>query len=68
MIKQVSGSVYFEDSILEMEKMGVDTIIEIGPGKALSGFVRKTVKGMKIYNLQTWEDLLVIKKEFEGAI
>ncbi|MEE1037526.1 MAG: ACP S-malonyltransferase [Eubacterium sp.] len=68
LIKQVSGSVYFEDSILEMEKMGVDTIIEIGPGKALSGFVRKTIKEMKIYNLQTWEDLLVIKKEFEGAI
>lgn len=68
LVKQVSGSVYFEDIILEMERLGVDTVIEVGPGKALSGFVRKTAKGMKIYNLQTWDDLMLIKKEFEGVV
>lgn len=66
LVKQVSGSVYFEDTIAEMEKMGVDTVIEVGPGKALSGFVRKTVKGMNIYNIQTWDEFVNIKEVLKG--
>jgi len=41
--RQVQESVYMEDIIRRMQEMGVDTVIEIGPGRALSGFVSKTV-------------------------
>ena len=41
--KQVQSSVYMEDTIRRLAELGVDTIVEIGPGKALSGFVKKTV-------------------------
>ena len=44
--KQVMSSVYLEDTILKMKELGIDTVVEIGPGKVLSGFVRKTVEGM----------------------
>ena len=47
LVRQVQSSVRFEDTIRYMESQGVDTILEIGPGKALSGFVRKTAKGIR---------------------
>ena len=68
LVKQVSSSVYFEDSLKEMEAAGIDTVIEIGPGKALSGFVRKTCKGMKILNIETWEDLQNVSALLKGEM
>lgn len=43
--KQISHSVYFEQTIANMLKDGVDTFIEVGPGKTISGFVKKCCKG-----------------------
>ena len=40
--RQVQESVYMEDILRRLQAMGVDTVIEIGPGRALSGFVSKT--------------------------
>lgn len=57
LVKQVSSPVHFEESIREMEKMGIDTVIEIGPGKALSGFVRKTCRGIKCVNIESFDDM-----------
>lgn len=54
--RQVMSSVYMEDSIRRMAELGVDTIVEIGPGKVLSGFVKKTVEGIKTYAISTVED------------
>ena len=42
LVRQVMSPVRFEASIRYMAEQGVDTIIEIGPGHALSGFIRKT--------------------------
>lgn len=56
LVRQVQSSVYMEDSIRAMADMDVDAIIEIGPGKALSGFVRKTVPEMPVYAVETVPD------------
>ena len=47
--QQVQSSVYLEDTIRRLAELGVDTVVEIGPGRTLSGFVRKTTKQIKCY-------------------
>ena len=61
--KQVMSSVYFEDSVRYMIANGVDTIIEIGPGKVLSGFIRKIDKTIKTYQV---EDQASLEKTLAG--
>lgn len=55
--KQVSNSVCWQQSIEKMIADGVDTFIEIGPGKTLSGFMRKINKDVKCINIDKVEDL-----------
>ena len=55
--------VYFEKIIRDMIDKGVDTFIEVGPGKALSGFVRKIDRSLTVVNVQDIDTLnLVISK------
>lgn len=55
--RQVQSSVYMEDTIRRLAELGVDTIVEIGPGKVLSGFVRKTTPDIKTYAVETVADV-----------
>lgn len=55
--KQVCASVRWQQCIETMRAEGVDTFIEIGPGKTLTGFNRKINKEIKTYNIETVEDL-----------
>ncbi|NLC44494.1 MAG: ACP S-malonyltransferase [Clostridiales bacterium] len=50
--KQVSNSVRWEDCIRYMIAQGVDTFLELGPGKALSGFLRKIDNTVNTYNVE----------------
>lgn len=65
LVRQVQSSVYMEDSIRSMVEMGVDAIVEIGPGKALSGFVRKTVPGFPVCAVETVEDVERLRETLE---
>ena len=55
--KQISSPVRWEESVRTMIEDGVDTFVEIGPGKTLAGFMRRIDKGVKVYNIETWEDM-----------
>ncbi len=57
LIKQVSSPVLWEDSVNRMIDQGVDTFVEIGPGKVLSGFVKKINKEVTILNVEDIESL-----------
>lgn len=63
LVKQVSNSVLWEDTIRKMLADGVDTFIEIGPGKTLSGFVKKISRDVKIFNV---EDMASLEKTLAG--
>ena len=65
--RQVQSSVYLEDTIRRMAEHGVDTFVEIGPGKTLSGFVRKTVKDVTTYSIDTVEDPNGVLAALKGA-
>lgn len=62
LIRQVSSSVLFEKSLKKMIDDGVDTFIELGPGKALSGFVKRIDKTKTILNI---EDMASLEKTKE---
>ncbi len=66
---QIQSSVHFESELRKFLELGADTFVEIGPGNALTGFVKKTAKAMDkkvtTYTIDTAEDLktLISKKE-----
>lgn len=52
LVQQVSKSVLWEDCIRTMAEAGVDTFVEIGPGKVLGGFVKKIDKELRTFNVE----------------
>ncbi len=66
--KQVYSSVKWQQSVEKMIEDGIDTFIEIGPGKTLSGFMRKIDKEKKVsmFNIEKVEDLEKIAALCQG--
>lgn len=63
LVRQVSHPVRFRESIERMLADGVDTFIEIGPGKTLSGFVRKINKDVTVYHIEKPADMEQVMEE-----
>jgi [acyl-carrier-protein] S-malonyltransferase len=52
MVRQVTESVRWVEDVQAMTGMGVQTFVECGPGKVLSGLVKRIDKEAAIYNIQ----------------
>lgn len=57
LVRQVSESVRWKEDVKVMTDMGVDTFIEIGPGKTLAGFMKRIDRKIKCINIETVKDM-----------
>lgn len=57
LVKQVSSSVRWQQSLENMIAEGVDEFVEVGPGHTLTGFVKKIDRSLKTVNIETVEDV-----------
>ncbi len=66
--KQVQSGVQWESTLRRLAELGVDTAIEIGPGKVLTGFVKKTVgSAISCYPVETSAQLQQLLRTMKGA-
>ena len=65
LIKQICSTVRWRESIINMSKENVTNFIEIGPGKVLSGMVKRTVKDINCFSINSIDDMKKITDEFK---
>ena len=64
LIEQIYSSVKWRQSIIKMSEDGVKDFIELGPGKALSGMVKRTLKNARSFSVNSINDIEELKNEF----
>lgn len=60
---QVSHAVRWVDALHALQDQGIDTFIEVGPGKTLSGLVKRTLSDVRVYSCETAEQVAAIADE-----
>ena len=61
LIKQIASPVRWEDVVQRLAKEGVTRYVEVGPGKALSGMIKRIVSGATIHNVEDPADLATLE-------
>lgn len=67
LIDQVSGPVRWQQSIEKLIQLGINTFVEIGPGKVLSGLIKKIDKTAETYNIEDKASLMETMSRIKGA-
>jgi [acyl-carrier-protein] S-malonyltransferase len=65
LIEQICSTVRWRESIINMSKEKVSNFIEIGPGKVLSGMVKRTVENIKCFSINSIDDMKKTTDEFK---
>lgn len=68
LIEQLYSPVLWEDSVRRMIELGVDTFIEIGPGKVLSGLVKKVDRSLKTYAVSDVETCQAVTESLKEEL
>ena len=63
LIEQICSTVKWRDSLINMSNAGVNTFIEIGPGKVLSGMVKRTLKDINSFSINYINDMKQVINE-----
>ena len=64
LVKQIFSTVKWRESIIKMQETGVKNFIEIGPGKILTGMVKRTLKDVNCFSINSINDIEKLKNEF----
>ena len=65
LVKQIFSTVKWRDSILKMSEFGISNFIEIGPGKVLSGMVKRTIKNANCFSINSIADINFLINELK---
>ena len=65
LIKQISSTVRWRESVIKIYKNNTKNFIEIGPGKILTGMVRRTIKNVNCFSINSIDDIKTLNNEFK---
>ncbi len=65
LVEQIYSTVRWRESLINMNKLIVNNFIEIGPGKALTGMVKRTLKNVNCFSINSIADIKNLKNEFK---
>ena len=65
LIEQIYSTVKWRESLIKMSEDGIKNFIEIGPGKALTGMVKRTLKGVNSFSINSIADIKNLINEFK---
>ena len=65
LVEQIFSTVKWRESMIYMSNEGIKNFIEIGPGKALSGMVKRTIKNSKSFSINSITDMKNLENEFK---
>jgi [acyl-carrier-protein] S-malonyltransferase len=67
LIRQVTGAVLWQQSVEKLVGAGVDTFLEIGPKRVLSGMIRKVARDAKVYPVERLEEIAEVVQTFKAV-
>ena len=65
LINQICSTVKWRESLINISKAGIKNFIEIGPGKVLTGMVKRTIKNANCFSINSINDIKNLKNEFK---
>ena len=63
LISQICSTVRWRESIINMNNKKITNFIEIGPGKVLSGMVKRTIKSINCFSINSIDDIKKLTNE-----
>ena len=65
LVDQIFSTVRWRESVINMSQLGVKKFIEVGPGKVLSGMIKRTIKDVKCFSINSIADIEGLQNEFK---
>jgi [acyl-carrier-protein] S-malonyltransferase len=62
LVRQVTACVRWEETVRHLAERGVDTLVEIGPGRVLTGLAKRIAPSMKLFNVETPADAEALRE------